>query len=292
MNSIKKKPLLITLRRKNKKQIKNFVRLYSAIKIQNAFRKYQVILRSSDIKHTTLKETDKLLNDTTFIGQTPAEIEKVYFYTHSNYFFDIRELIQHLRYSSKHPYTNVVFSKFTINQILRINYLLIKNYVNYKTLDEDNSRDLSNKNIISSLKTDVFLKMDSSIGVSNVNTFNNYNEFDLLCFIEKLMIFSLISDLFDVNEILYQTFNFYNKFENEKAAYIHKLSHYYKNYYKHRFRFHYHVINILLKIVNVNDNNLTTRCHIINENIYNSSDEIDSDDVNIESSDDDENIIL
>ena len=41
-----------------------------------------------------------------------------YFYKHSNYFFDIRELVQHLRYSSKHPYTNVILNRFTKNQIL------------------------------------------------------------------------------------------------------------------------------------------------------------------------------
>jgi hypothetical protein len=303
MKTIIKKPLLITLRRKNKNNLKNFVRLYSAIKIQSAFRKYQITFRKSDIKHTVVKETDKVLNDTTFIGNKLTEIEKVYFYTHSNYFFDIRELIQHLRHSSKHPYTNIVFSKFTINQIFRINRALINNYINYKTLDEENNSNLSDKNIISSLKTNVFIKMDSCIGVSNVNVFNNYNEFDLYCFVEKIMIFSLINSLFDVNEILYQTYYFYKKFENERKSYIQDSSHYFNNFYKHRFRFHYHVINILSKILNTNDNHLTTRCLIINENIYenitentyemiHNADDNDENDDNDDNDDNDENEIL
>jgi hypothetical protein len=267
MKTIKKKLLIKTTRRRNKKKLKIFIRLYSAIKIQNAFRKYQIKIRLSDIEHRVLKEPDKFSNDTTFIGKKLSEIEKVYFYIHSNYFFDIRELVQHIRHSLKHPYTNVIFNKFTINQILRINHTLMNNYENYKTLDEDNNNNLSNKNIISSLKTDIFLKIDSRIGVSNVNTFNNYDELDLYFFVENIMTFSLIKNLFNVNEILHQTHYFYNKFENERSHYNQTHSDYLDNFYKYRFRFKYHILNILLKIVNFNDNNLTTRCHIINETI-------------------------
>lgn len=268
MKGIEKKILLKTKRRKNNKSLVKFIKLYSAIKIQTAFRQYQAKIRLSDKERQTFSDIDEFLNDMTFVGKKVNEIKKEYFYKHSNYFFDIRELIQHLNYSSKHPYTNTLFNKFTKTQIFRIHYNLINNSINYESLDEENSENLSYTNIISSLKTDIFLKLDSIIGVSNINIFNNFDELDLYYYVENLMSYSLIRNIIVVDDILDKTNYLYNKFLREKYFYENiRHINYLNVFYKHRFRYHYSILNFLLQIINHNDNNQATRYYIINEQI-------------------------
>jgi hypothetical protein len=268
MKGIEKKPLLKTKQEKKKKSLIKIVRLYSAIKIQTFFRRYQLKFRLSDKEHQTFSDTNEFLNDITFVGKNVHEIEKEYFYKHSNYFFDIRELVKHLKYSSRHPYTNMIFNRFTKKQIFRIHYYLINNFLNYESLDEENSEILSYKNIISSLKTDIFLKLDSMIGVSNINIFNNFDELDVYHYVENLMSYSLIRNIINVDDILDRTNDLYNKFLREKHFYENiKRINYLNTFYKHRFRYHYNILNFLLQIINYNDNNQTTRYYIINEQI-------------------------
>jgi hypothetical protein len=268
MKGIEKKLLLKTKQRKNKKSLVKFIKLYSVIKIQTAFRKYQLKIQLSVKETQSFTNTDRFLNDTTFVGKKLNEIKEEYFYKHSNYFFDIRELVQHLSYSSKHPYTNTLFNRFTKNQILRIHYNLINNHLNYKSLDEENSENLSYKNIISSLKTDIFLKLDSKIGVSNITIFNNYDEVDLYHYVDNLTNYSLIQSVIDVNNVSYKVNYLYDNFLREQDFYENRRNiNYLDTFYKHRFRYHYTIFNLLLEIMNHNDEHQCTRYYIINEQI-------------------------
>jgi len=268
MKGIEKKTLIKTKRRNNEKKLITFIKLYSSIKIQTAFRAYRAKIKLLDKECQTFSITDKFINDITFIGKKLDEIKKDYFYKHSNYFFDIRELVEHIKQSFKHPYTNIIFTKFRIVQILRIHYNLVNNFSNYKSLDEENSENLSYQNIISSLKTDLFLKIDSLIGVSNINIFNNFDELDMFHYVENLMSYSLIQNIIDVDNIYNKTNNLYNVFLKEQTFYESMINiNYLDKIYKHRFRYHYNILNFLLQIVNHNDDNQTTRCHILNEQI-------------------------
>ena len=270
MKSIQKKKTIIKLsKRKKKQKLINFVKLYSAIKIQRYFRKYQIKMRLSDIERRIINPNEKFINDSTFIGKTLYNLDKIYFYKHSGYFFDVRELKQHILNSNKHPYTNILFNKFSINQILRIDYNLLNNYNKYKYLDEEDLNILSNKHFLTGLKTDIFLKIDKNIGISNLNRFNNYNELDLLWYIENILKYSLINELINSESTLLRLDFLYSKFRYEEEYYKRIDTSYLDKFYKYRFKYHHYILNLLLKIVNHKDNSLVTRCHILNENICN-----------------------
>ena len=268
MKSIEKKTILKINKKKQKLKLINFAKLYSAIKIQTFFRSYLKKIVLLDKINTTQKSNEEFLNDTTFIGKSLDNLDKLYFYKHSKYFFDIRELYEHLRISDKHPYTNIKFSKFILRQINRIYCKIIKN-PNYIDIENEDTTILSNKNLISGLKTDIFLKIDESIGTSNLNSFNNYDEYDLLYYIENIMNYSLINQLFNSEILLNRIYHLYDKFKSEMRYYRTRNNSYYNNFYKDRFNFHYKILNTLLRIVNYKDDNSITRCHILNENIFN-----------------------
>lgn len=268
MKSIEKKTILKKNKKKQKLKLINFAKLYSAIKIQRFFKSYLKKIVLLDKINTTQKFNEEFLNDTTFIGKPLDKLDKLYFYKHSNHFFDIRELYEHLRLSDKHPYTNIKFSKFVLRQINRIYYKIIKN-PNYIDIGNEDTTILSNKNLISGLKTDIFLKIDESIGASNLNSFNNYDEYDLLYYIENIMNYSLINQLFNSEILLHRIYYLYDKFKSEMRYYRIRDNSYFNKFYKDRFNFHYKILDTLLRIVNYKDNNSITRCHILNENIFN-----------------------
>ena len=258
MNTIKKKKSRII-----RKKLIQILKRCSAIKIQRAFRKYKTYWVNKDYQSRNYNENDKFYNNTTLLGKEINEIDKMYFYKNNNYFFDIRELDKHILNSNKHPYTNLIMHKKTIRQIKRIIFNLRKYYDNFNEIDEEDS--LSNINIITSLKTDLFLKIDKYIGVSNISSFNKLNESSLFYYIEELFLCNLISTLFDEDDVLYTIDNLYRKFYNEMRNY--NCNTYYNKMLKHRFNFHYYILQFLHKVIDYQDENQITRSFILNENI-------------------------
>ena len=258
MNTIKKKKS-----RKIKKKLIKILQRCSAIKIQCAFRKYRTHWINKDYESRNYNENDKFYNTTTLLGRNKDEIEKMFFYKNNNYFFDIRELNRHISNSNKHPYTNLIMREKTIRQIKRIIFNLRKYDENYIEINEEDS--LSNINMITSLKTDLFLKIDKYIGVSNINNFNKLDEYGLFNYIEEWFMCNLISTFFDEDDILYTIHNLYIKWYNEKKDY--NNNDYNKKMLEHRFNFHYYILNFLHKVIDIQDQNQITRALILNENI-------------------------
>jgi len=247
----------------------NCCKLYSAIKIQNAYKKYINFVRKSDVLHTKYIKNEKFINESTFMGLTIITLEKKYLYKHSCHFFDIRELIEHLKNSNRHPYTNILFSKFSIQQIYRINYNLKKS-TNFKTLSDDYNENVSYKNIISSLKTDLSIQLDRNCTISNISILNNYDEADLYLIIEELTFYSLIRNIININYELKVIDRLYrNLLIEKKRLYQNGITDYFSNMYKCRFEYLHKIYKLLNFIVNYNDDNKTIRCHIVNQIINN-----------------------
>ena len=261
MNTIRKKK---SRSHKIKKKLIQILQRCSAIKIQCAFRKYRTYWINKDYESRNYNKDDKFYNTTTLLGRNKDDIDKMYFYKNNNYFFDIREINKHIINSNKHPYTNLTIHKKTIRQIKRIKYNLKKNYENYSEIDEEDL--LTNINLITSLKTDFFLKLDKYISASNINGFNKLNEDDLYDYIEKLFMYNLICTIFDEDDILYNIDKLYKKYYNEKREY-NDDENYYTKMLNHRFNYHYYILRFLHKTIDYQDENQITRALILNTNI-------------------------
>ena len=194
--------------KKKNKNLEEIIFFDSAIKIQTTYKNYLNKNIIIDFHRRSLELEETFNNDSTLLGKKIDEFGKMYFYKLGKYFFDIRELYQNLIYSKKNPYTNEKLNQYKLNQIYRIYHNLIKNYDNFKYLEEDNNEVLSNQNKLSKYLTDISIKFENIInGVSNIILLKNYSEYDLFNFVNDIfseVIFNNIS-IFDQCNIRFNT---------------------------------------------------------------------------------------
>lgn len=236
----------------------------SCIKIQRAFRKYRTYWIHQDFKSRILNEEDTFNNNISLLGKNKENINKIYFYKNENFFYDIREIYKHIINSNKNPYTNITIPNKTIKQIKRIIFYLKKDYFYFKELDQelDENENLTNNNIISSLTTDLFLKMDNFIGVSNISIFKSLSEGNLYDLIEEIFNYNFIYNNHVKNSILFTIEELYRKYLNERNKNPNN-----KVMLKHKFNFNNYIIKLLHNIIDIKDDLQNTRVLLINENI-------------------------
>lgn len=260
----------------NKKNLEEIIYFNSALKIQKAYKNYLQKNIIIDFHRRSLEVDETFNNDSTLLGKNIDEFDKMYFYKLGKYFFDIRELYHNLIYSNKNPYTNKIFNQYQLNQIYRIYHNLIKDYENFKFLEQDDDEVLSNQNKLSQYLTDISFKFENIInGVSNIILLNNYNEYDLFNFINDIFYYDLIKNIYNEEELFDELHLLYKYYKREKRHY--SKIYYYSVMMENRFNYRYRIYNIINNIINVNDNYRITRCYIINENIVNNNIESDDD---------------
>jgi len=248
--------------KKRRNQLLNILKRISIVKIQRVFRKYRTYWINKDYESRTINLVDKFYNTTTLLGKDKDEIKSVYFYKNNKYFYDIRELYKHILNSKKNPYTNLSMSKQTIKQVKRIIYYLKKDYSDYSELENEDV--MTNKNTLTSLKTDLFLKIDRFMGVSNINKFNKFVECDLYEYIEDLLGYNIIKELFNSELVLDKINKLYQNHVIEKYNYDDDIK-YEKEMMNARFFFNYYILKILHNIINISDSMQSTRALIMNE---------------------------
>ena len=261
--------------KKKNKNLEEIIFFDSAIKIQTTYKNYLNKNIIIDFHRRSLEMDETFNNDSTLLGKKIDEFDKMYFYKLGKYFFDIRELYQNLIYSKKNPYTNEKLNQYKLNQIYRIYHNLIKNYDNFKYLEEDNNEVLSNQNKLSKYLTDISIKFENIInGVSNIILLKNYSEYDLFNFINDIFYYDLIKNTYNEDELFDELHSLYKDYKREKKYYL--VNYYYSIMMENRFNYRYRIYNIINNIININDDFKITRCYIINENINNNN--ISSDD--------------
>lgn len=252
---------MIKKKRNREYILKKVAILYFTIKIQKYFKKYLERIKLSD-QLVQMKEGN-FINETTFIGIDYNNLKSLYFYKHNNFFFDIRELRKHIINSNKNPYNNTLFSKFTLRQIKRI-FIKVRNNINYESLQDEYADELSHENIITSMKTSIFSKIDDNIGTSNFGIFNNFRNIDLLHFIEIIFNYDLISINFYVEREMDILDDLYNSYMLEKRR---NRSSRGSNEFIHNFNFNHKILTLLNEILIISNDNIETICHILNESI-------------------------
>jgi len=248
--------------KKRKYQLLNILKRVSSIKIQVAFRKYRTYWINKDYESRTINSIDKFYNTTTLLGKDKDEIKSMYFYKNNKYFYDVRELYKHILNSNKNPYTNLSMSTQTIKQVKRIIFYLKRDYSDYSELENEDV--MTNKHTLTSLKTDLFLKIDRFTGVSNINKFNKFGECDLYEYVEDLFGYNIIKLRFKTELILDKVNKLYQNYVIEKYNSDDDIK-YVKEMMNDRFLFNYYILKILHNIINISDPMQSTRALIMNE---------------------------
>lgn len=174
-----------------KKKIK-YVKNYNyIILIQSYFRKIISINKYNNIfdKQSQLFEKNIIYNNNnTLLGDDIDKINLIYFYKYKEnnkyYFFDIRELYQHIKIKSTNPYTNKIFANKYIKQIIRI-YMKLKN--NGEKIKISNKIPLISRSNI--YITNFIQKLNNYNIYTTIEQFNNLDLIDYLYIISTLIIY-------------------------------------------------------------------------------------------------------
>ena len=129
----------------------------------------------------------KVENDTTFIGNDVSQIKRRYRYILKDnnhwYFFDIRELIKHLRNSNTNPYTNNIISGAKLKQISRICRSLRHN--GYRLTIKNPLPPISQNTV---KITNFFQKLQRYEIYTNIEQYINLHPSDLFILISKILV--------------------------------------------------------------------------------------------------------
>jgi len=190
--------------KKQKLKLKKIIINSKVKKIQKNFRNYSQKLMDKD--EESMKNNSNYKNNYSITCLELNEINNKYFYKHSCFFFDIREL----EGVDKHPYTTVDFSLEDKKQIKRILYYLKTNYYYYRELNEE-GLELSKEERYTAYKTDVFKKIEETGVYLPIDIFDKYTIMQLHIFLCILFKYILIKNttgidyyLDEFNKCLYQ----------------------------------------------------------------------------------------
>lgn len=231
----------ILTRRAKRHKLKHIFKNAMVKKIQKKFRNYSNNLLNKD--EESMRNNSVYKNNSSITGLELNEINNKYFYKHSGYFFDIREL----EGVDKHPYTTVEFTVDDKKQIKRILYYLKSNYYYYRELNEEGP-ELSEEERYTAYKTDVFKKIEENGVYLSVNIFDNFNHIKLHIFLQILFTYDLIRNVYGIR---YYLNDFKNTFYKNLCGNINLRELQYKTLY------------ILSILGNIDDEFTIPRCLII-----------------------------
>lgn len=174
------------------KKIKYNRKYYYIIKIQLFIRKILSINKYNNLfdkKAQKLIQNAKYVNNTTLLGEDIKNINIIYFYTYKEnnnyYFFDIRELVKHLKNKKTNPYTNNMIDFKYIKQIYRIFYKLKKQGIKTKI---SNKIPMKSRNTI--YITYFIQKLNDNNLYTTVEQFNYLDMFDCFFIITNLLMYN------------------------------------------------------------------------------------------------------
>lgn len=173
------------------KKVKYIKKYYNIIVIQSFIRKILSIQKYNmliDNIYQKVPKNIKYQNETTLLGETIKNINKLYVYNYKEkdnyFFFDIRELYKHIKNTTTNPYTNNQIPERYIKQIYRI----------FNKLKDDGIKiRISNRiPVISRANvyiTDFIQKLNNYNIYTTVEQFNNLDLIDYLYIISTLIIY-------------------------------------------------------------------------------------------------------
>lgn len=172
-----------------KKKKYNSIEISDIIKVQTFMRRKLSYNRFVNIwdKNNQITDNKKFSNETTLIGTTLPNIKKKYRYVlcenNTNYFFDIRELYNHLKTNTKNPYTNNIIKIRYQKQINRICTKLVQagNKLNY-------SNPIPKESVNSVLITEFINKLHKHDGYTTFDQLYKLEDVDLFVILSKLVV--------------------------------------------------------------------------------------------------------
>ena len=165
------------------KQLKSIQIIQSFFRMIIYYKRF-IILQD---KYSQCINNKKVENDTTFIGNNISQIKPRYRYILKDnnhwYFFDIRELIKHLRNSNTNPYTNNIISCAKLKQISRICRSLRHN--GYRLTIKNPLPPISQNTV---KITNFFQKLQRYEIYTNIEQYINLHPSDLFILISKILV--------------------------------------------------------------------------------------------------------